>query len=570
MATMSRPDKGDQPFGEDMTDAEVKRILSLPALQILNKEKSSVITRLEKILKIHARVMRYEPKGIVIREGDYGNSAFFVLSGEVGVVLGLPPESLGRRTLHKKNFWQALSQLWSNSKIPEKRDISRYGPEALRQREDGDSQTTKPIFLQDIPRVFDSKEPVFLKAGDYFGELAALGRTPRSATVFAKTDAELLEIRWQGLRDLMKLVKGWRHEIHQTYRKNALKTHLQATPIFSHLNDQDLQAVADATRFETYGQFDWQGSYKDLQNKDSLEALQEEPIIAREGDFPDGILMVRVGFARVTFRRGNGMKTLTYLGAGDFYGADETFELLKGKKDVRMKVSIAGLGYVEILRVPAEAIEKYVLPQWEAKNWQIRTIDNGPAKKQRPTKFRRMADYFDRSLADSALLEWGVQERFVNGTQTMLINMDRCVRCDDCVRACAETHDGNPRFIRHGKTFQNWMVANACMHCADPVCMIGCPTGAIHRTVAGGSVVINDDTCIGCQICANSCPYSNIRMASIRGDDGQFVLDKQNHNPILKATKCDLCSDQITGPACAYACPHDALKRVDFNQVILD
>jgi len=82
MATMSRPDKGDQPFGEDMTDAEFKRVLSLPALRIINKEKSSVITRLEKILKIHARVMRYEPKGIVIREGDYGNSNFKVAQAQ--------------------------------------------------------------------------------------------------------------------------------------------------------------------------------------------------------------------------------------------------------------------------------------------------------------------------------------------------------------------------------------------------------------------------------------------------------------------------------------------------------
>jgi len=114
------------------------------------------------------------------------------------------------------------------------------------------------------------------------------------------------------------------------------------------------------------------------------------------------------------------------------------------------------------------------------------------------------------------------------------------------------------------------MVANACMHCADPVCMIGCPTGAIHRSLEGGSVVINDDTCIGCQTCANSCPYSNIRMASIRSDDGQFLVDKENHNPILKATKCDLCSGQITGPACEYACPHDALKRVDFHQMVFD
>ena len=145
----------------------------------------------------------------------------------------------------------------------------------------------------------------------------------------------------------------------------------------------------------------------------------------------------------------------------------------------------------------------------------------------------------------------------------MLINLDRCVRCDDCVRACASTHDGNPRFIRHGKTFSNWMVANACMHCADPVCMIGCPTGAIHRSMSGGTVIINDDTCVGCETCANSCPYSNIRMVPIRDENNQQILDQQNHKPIIKATKCDLCADQISGPACVFSCPHDALKRVD-------
>ena len=56
----------------------------------------------------------------------------------------------------------------------------------------------------------------------------------------------------------------------------------------------------------------------------------------------------------------------------------------------------------------------------------------------------------------------------------------------------------------------NLMVANACMHCVDPVCMIGCPTGAIHRTSHGGEVVINPASCIGCTICAQKCPANAI------------------------------------------------------------
>jgi Fe-S-cluster-containing dehydrogenase component len=103
------------------------------------------------------------------------------------------------------------------------------------------------------------------------------------------------------------------------------------------------------------------------------------------------------------------------------------------------------------------------------------------------------------------------------------------------------------------------------MHCTDPVCMIGCPTGAVHRSLETGAVVINDDTCIGCGTCANSCPYNNIRLVDIRDTEGKMVRDPDSQKPIMKATKCDLCETNPGGPACVRACPHDALKRVDFQ-----
>ena len=186
---------------------------------------------------------------------------------------------------------------------------------------------------------------------------------------------------------------------------------------------------------------------------------------------------------------------------------------------------------------------------------------------------------------DPGLLEFLVERRLVNGTATMLIDLDRCTRCDDCVRACAAAHDNSPRFLRHGPIHGQYMVANACMHCADPVCMIQCPTGAIHRNVQGGEVVINDSTCVGCTACANNCPYDAIRMVQIRDSDGNPVYpthvsgtDKSGSEeslpilptmkewePIVKATKCDLCADQNTGPACQSACPHDALVRLNLG-----
>jgi Fe-S-cluster-containing dehydrogenase component len=149
----------------------------------------------------------------------------------------------------------------------------------------------------------------------------------------------------------------------------------------------------------------------------------------------------------------------------------------------------------------------------------------------------------------------------------MLIDLDRCTRCDDCVRACASTHDNNPRFVRQGPIFDNVMIANACMHCQDPVCMIECPTGAIGRLEDEGFVTINDLTCIGCGMCAKNCPYEAIRMVEIRDSSGAFIRDPDTHMPIVKATKCDLCAAQWGGPACQRACPHDALVRIEMRDV---
>ncbi len=164
-----------------------------------------------------------------------------------------------------------------------------------------------------------------------------------------------------------------------------------------------------------------------------------------------------------------------------------------------------------------------------------------------------------------SLIDFFVDNRTINGTATMLINTDRCVGCDDCVRACASTHDNNPRFVRHGPSHGNIQVANACMHCVDPVCLIGCPTGAIARNAADGRVMIDDRICIGCGTCANSCPYNNIQLVEIRDQSGAFIVDTETNQPIVKATKCDLCYGQLGGPACERACPHDAFIRIDMR-----
>lgn len=178
----------------------------------------------------------------------------------------------------------------------------------------------------------------------------------------------------------------------------------------------------------------------------------------------------------------------------------------------------------------------------------------------------KLPDTEEESLP-SALLDFLVDQRLINGTHAMVIDLDRCTRCDDCVRACAATHEGNPRFVREGPRFGRFQFAGACMHCVDPVCMIGCPTGAIHRDRETGVVRINDNTCIGCGTCAQSCPYTNIQLVQIRDPKGNPVVDKNDQLPIIRATKCDFCAEQLTGPACQNACAHDALVRMDVSNL---
>ncbi len=212
------------------------------------------------------------------------------------------------------------------------------------------------------------------------------------------------------------------------------------------------------------------------------------------------------------------------------------------------------VGQLDLLFIPAAIFTQVIAPTLP------RAELNRLATKAAPVK----QEHSPTALADRTL-DFLADQRLINGVEAMVINLDRCTRCDDCVRACASTHDGNPRFVRDGVVHDRFQFAHACMHCADPVCLIGCPTGAIHRDQATGVVQINDRTCIGCGTCANSCPYTNIQMVEVRRADGAIAFDSLTGQPIVKAAKCDLCVSHNSGPACQQACPHDALVRIDLT-----
>ena len=557
-----RPQRWDASFDAEMSISEVDRILSFAPFNEMDEAKFPKRISLRDILQHDTRLRKFRRGEIIVRAGDYGTSAFMILSGSVRVALSdLPASVLGRAVSRKKGIFRSLAQLWSNSNEPETRkkfELKQDSRVAARQDKNSDVK----VFLQDIPRLLNEHKTATIDAGEFFGEIAALSRMPRTATVFADADnTELLEIRWQGLRDLMRYDSKLREHIDKIYRERALATHLRDIPIFQRLTDEQLKKVMDQTIFGTYGDYDWSGDYKRLAQAGGANLAQAEPVISQEGDYPNGMILIRAGFARLSQKFGHGHRTLNYLGGGQSYGFQEIAHNWRKKEDepTPLQYTLRVIGYTHILIIPTAVLESIVLPT-------VPESDLPPFIEPLDEDKEIFPDIDASAKIGPDMLEFLTENRFFNGTATMVIDLDRCTRCDDCVRACASTHNNNPRFLRHGPTSGKIMIANACMHCADPVCMIGCPTGAIHRDAFGGQVVVNQSTCIGCNTCANNCPYEAIRMVEIRDDGGEIMVDKEM-KPIIKATKCDLCVEQFGGPSCERACPHGALKRMNLNDI---
>ncbi|MCA9106117.1 MAG: cyclic nucleotide-binding domain-containing protein [Planctomycetales bacterium] len=566
-----RPQRWSEPFGVRMTASDVERLLAIAPFRSMDRGRFPKLVPLRGLLLNDTRVSRYEEGEIIIREGDYGHSAFLILSGEVDVSLrGLPPRVLGRTSGRQQSWWDAFLSSVGAPRVREARDATPTERETVTVR---DEERGARVFLQDVPGLLGDDGRLTLGAGEFFGELAALSRTPRTATVIAKGPCELLEIRWQGLRDLLRHDPALRSHIHELYRSNALRVHLRETAWLKDLSDEAVRQIADATTFESYGEFDWHHDFNKERSLDVRDRIATEPVIAREGDYPDGLILIRSGFARLSVQYDDGHRTLEYLGKGRVFGLEELVHNHRSVDQIPWQRSLRALGYVDVLRVPTPVVERWILPSLERSTERLPSLDqlrlsieSRGSRGEATVRGPRPSPWSGDGEGVSDRTEFLVEHRLLNATRAMVIDLDRCTRCDDCVRACASTHGNNPRFNRVGPIHDRLMFVQACMHCQDPVCMIGCPTGAIGRDADSGVITINDPSCIGCGTCANSCPYHNITMVETFDRQGRPLVDDATSQPIVKATKCDFCHGRPSAPACQNACPHDALVRIDLTE----
>ena len=179
----------------------------------------------------------------------------------------------------------------------------------------------------------------------------------------------------------------------------------------------------------------------------------------------------------------------------------------------------------------------------------------------------------------SELFRFMMKNGLGEATNVLVIDEHLCVGCDNCEKACAETHGGISRLDRKaGPTAAGIHIPSACRHCEQPHCMKDCPPNAILRAQSGE--VFITDACIGCGNCERNCPYGVIRLSYAAprkpglwswllfgrgagpGEAPGFQPDDAAKARGKKAVKCDACVEQNGGPACVRTCPTGAARRI--------
>src|SRR5262245_3689610 len=486
---------------------ETDELLELPVFQGV----SGTFLELNRGSVVKRKIAKGE---ILFREGDYGSTAYYILEGNVEIFISSPRAHVNTQSA-TKSFFNLVS-----SKLVGRKEDKR--PE---------ENLNKTFISIDAPVELDYNNPVAqLGPGDLFGEMTCMSFYPRSATARAANDVVVLEML-RNVLDVLQKNKSFRAKLEQSYRQRALETHLRSVPIFSTLTEDFIDHL-----------------------RDRVELIRYAPgeVIFQQGDLADAFYLVRIGFVKVTEKYPGGELVLAYLPKGSYFGE---IGLLGGGKRT---ATCAALDHVEVVRIGAEDF-KEMLRRFPVIRAKLEAISSQRLKENQ-ARFKQVS-----TLPVDEFLRQGLMD----AQSLLVLDLDRCTRCDQCVKACADAHNGITRLIRDGLRFDRFLVATSCRQCRDPLCMVGCPVGAIRRQ--SSLEVIIEDWCIGCGLCANNCPYGNINLHEFTPDGpvreelrilaaGQEQAKKAQIT--RKATSCNLCRDQAE-PSCVYACPHDAAHRVN-------
>ncbi|MEY2526455.1 MAG: hypothetical protein QOE73_1226 [Verrucomicrobiota bacterium] len=487
-----------------------------------------------------AAVLHHFRKGeMVCEEGEFGSTAYYIVSGTVDIFINNPLAHL--RTRPQTGFFGRGFKRMKSFLTDDNED---------RRAEAGQRRFIGIDASVDLPM---HRPLAQLGPGDLFGEMTCRTYQPRSATVQAREPCVMVEM----LRVILDMLVGNRQvseaskatskvkvptfkgtsfktELDNKYRERSLNNHLRSVPLFATLSEEFIQHLKENVELVSYNQ---------------------GQVICKEGDDADAFYLIRSGMVRVSQTMPGGEMVRTYLSRGDYFGE---IGLLRA---IKRTATCSALDAVDVVKIPAGEF-----------NLMLEKFPDVRAQLE-PVASARLASDQQKSIPAGLHLDDFLNQGLFEAQNLLLIDLDNCTRCDACVRACATAHEGVSRLLRDGLRYEHFLVATACRSCRDPLCMTQCPVGSIRRKE--NLEIIIEDWCIGCGKCAELCPYGNINMhplevikevrtevKSTQPGVAPTVKIEKKKTTAYKANTCDLCT-QLSTPSCVYACPHDAAKRVD-------
>ena len=425
-----------------------------------------------------------------------------------------------------------------------------------------------------------------LRRGEFMGERGMLSGQQRNATARAQTAAVVLEVPEQVMQRLIEIVPSVRTFFERLNNARSIESVMKRMAIFQGIADPDIRWITNKIQFKNFDRDEqlFTESDKGQPARESLHIIME------------GFVKVARRTTAGTGHHKTGERIIAYRQGGDYFAGG--LDMLGDGRAVTVtainRVRVAEIPRQEMLTILARYPE--VNQRFMTRLQEYRVAAVAAESFIGSMEFLRAAPA--QSYADAearaglrALVGGGV----VEGTEVLVIDLDKCVHCDKCEDACARRH-GHSRMNRKGMVVGNISIATACRQCQDPVCML-CSRAGIAR-MPSGEVYITE-SCIGCGICAERCPYDNISivsleqeveerttwqrfaqffskgagkelgkrmlpMASMKAAAGplniQQPLDAFGEIRKKVAIKCDLCAG-YNNQACVQACPTGAAFR---------
>jgi len=382
-----------------------------------------------------------------------------------------------------------------------------------------------------------------LGRGEFFGEMSLLSGRPRLERAIAGAGCIVVETPRRTMLKLMNSNEEVRSGIDWIFVVRELQRHFAP---FASL--RELRAIAARVTLRQY---------------------KAGQVLFKEGEVGDSLFVLRSGGVTLSRVQSEGDKLVSQVRSGHLVG-----EMALMGDPVRRETATA--------TVASDAIE-------------IKRKEFLELTRRGDARLDPLQRSVSKSVVDNArmqvrpeagsLMNFLMDEGLGEATDVLIIDDSLCVGCDNCEKACAETHGGVSRLDREaGATYANVHIPIACRHCEQPHCMKDCPPNAIRRS-EDGEVYIND-SCIGCGNCEANCPYDVIRMVYeapkkpglwswLLFATGNGPGEQPDYQPTAKAkekgkkaVKCDACVSVSGGPACVRACPTGAAIRIGPEQFI--